>query len=366
MSHTLKVPLAKPRPDFDELLRVLRGEKQAQRVHFAELFVDGEIVSKVLSDFLGERPIPSPEHDFEGYWDQQIKFWLYMGYDYIRVSGGLSIPEVRHRVTGDTAALSRGERGWVEEGTGVIESWADYDTYPWHVMERMDFAAYEYVSRHLPDGMKMLVCPSSGVFEISSEYLLGFEGMSMMLYEDPTLVEAVFSRVGRCILDFYRNVVTLDNVAGIFQGDDLGFKTSTFLSPVHLRQLVLPWHKRYAALAHEQGQVYWFHSCGNLARVMDDFIDDAKIDAYNSFQDEIIPVCDFVDAYGRRVAALGGVDVDCLCRLKEDDLRDYVRRIIDHCAQKRWALGSGNSVPNYAPVRNYLVMLDEGLRWQAP
>ena len=366
MSHTLRVPLAKPKPDFDELLKVLRAEKRARRVHFAELFVDGEIVSKVLSDCLGERPIPSPEHDFEGYWDQQIKFWLFMGYDYIRVSGGLPIPEIKHRVTGDTAALSRGERGWVEEGIGVIESWDDYEAYPWHVMEKMDFAAYEYVSRRLPDGMKMLVCPSSGVFEISSEYLLGFEGMSMMLYEDPALVEAVFNRVGQCILDFYRNVITFDNVAGIFQGDDFGFKTSTFLSPAHLRQLVLPWHKRYAALAHEQGQVYWFHSCGNLARVMDDLIDDVRIDAYNSFQDEIIPVCDFMDTFGHRVAALGGVDVDCLCRLEEDDLRAYVRHIIDHCAQERWALGSGNSVPNYAPVRNYLAMLDEGLRWQAP
>lgn len=366
MPHTLGVPLDKPKPDFDELLKVLRGEKRARRVHFAELFVDGEIVSKVLSDFLGERPITSPEHDFEGYWDQQIRFWLHMGYDYIRVSGGLSIPEVRHRATGDTAALSRGERGWVEEGIGVIESWDDYEVYPWHIMEKMDFAAYEYVSRRLPDGMKMLVCPSSGVFEISSEYLLGFEGMSMMLHEDPALVEAVFNRVGQCILGFYRNVITLDNVAGIFQGDDLGFKTSTFLSPAHLRQLVLPWHKRYASLAHERDQVYWFHSCGNLARVMDDFIHDVKIDAYNSFQDEIIPVSDFVDTFGHRVAALGGVDVDRLCRLEEGDLRKYIRRIIDHCAQKRWALGSGNSVPNYAPVLNYLIMLDEGLRRQAP
>jgi uroporphyrinogen decarboxylase len=29
----------------------------------------------------------------------------------------------------------------------------------------------------------------------------------------------------------------------------------------------------------------------------------------------------------------------------------------------RYALGSGNSVTNYVPVENYLIMLDEGVRY---
>jgi uroporphyrinogen decarboxylase len=65
------------------------------------------------------------------------------------------------------------------------------------------------------------------------------------------------------------------------------------------------------------------------------------------------------------VAALGGVDVDKLCRLPEHELRAYVRDIIEHCLPGgRFALGSGNTVANYVPVQNYLAMIEEGLNWQ--
>jgi len=57
------------------------------------------------------------------------------------------------------------------------------------------------------------------------------------------------------------------------------------------------------------------------------------------------------------------VDLDKLTRLSPDALRRYVRTIIDECAPGgRFALGSGNSVPDYIPVENYLTMIDEALR----
>ena len=55
--------------------------------------------------------------------------------------------------------------------------------------------------------------------------------------------------------------------------------------------------------------------------------------------------------------------VDKLCRLEEDDLRKYVREILENCMPERYALGSGNSIANYVPVKNYLTMLDEGINW---
>ncbi|MCR4426736.1 MAG: hypothetical protein NUW23_11230 [Firmicutes bacterium] len=361
----LRVPFLRPKPDFEAFQEVILGSKEAERVHFVELFADPEIVRAVLRDVMGETPVPSPAEDFRGYWRQQIEFWYRMGYDYVRVSGGFEIPMACELTARDTASLSRGERSWVNEGVGPIASWADFEAYPWDKFRTLDYAAYEFVSRNFPDGMKMMVCPLSGVFEIASEHLLGFEGMSLLLYEDPDLVEAVFSRVGDTLLSFYRNLVTIHNVAGIFQGDDLGFKTSTFLSPVHLRRLVFPWHKRYAALAHERGQMYRFHCCGNLRGILQDLIDDVKIDALHSFQDEIMPVAEFQAACGQRVAALGGVDVDALCRMGEEELRGYVRGILSACMPRRYALGSGNTIANYVPVRNYLVMMDEGARWES-
>jgi len=371
----LKVPLKNPKPDFEEFKRVIKGEKPAKRVHFVELFPDSEVVSS-MADILEKKPggfslsalsTLESSQTKKNFLRQWINWWHKMGYDYTTIIGpgtsGLNFPS-KERKAKDTASLPRKERSWTEEGKGMINSWEDFEKYPWPNPDKIDYSLHEFMAKNLPQGMKMMICPSSGVFEISSEFLLGFEGMSYLLCDDPRLVEAVFNKVGKILYNFYKNIVELDKVGGFFQGDDMGFKTSTIVSPEVLRKLVLPWHKRFASLAHKYNKMYWLHCCGNVLTLMEDFIEDVKIDAFHSFQDAIIPVREFKKRYGDRIATLGGVDVDKFCRLDEKSLREYVRNILDECMPDRYALGSGNSIANYVPVKNYLIMLDEGLKWE--
>ena len=371
----LKVRSRNRKPDFEEFRKVIRGEKEAKRVHFVELFADTEVMNSV-TEVLGEKSVSFSFLSFltsgsletkKDFFKQWISWWHRMGYDYATIMGsvisGLDFL-TKTRKTKDTALLSRKNRTWVEEGKGIINSWKDFEEYPWPNPDKTDYSFYEFIAENLPEGMKMMICPCSGVFEISSESLLGFEGLSYLLYDNPDLVEAVFNKVGKIIYDFYKNIVGLDKVGGFFQGDDMGFKTSTIVSPKILRKLVLPWHKKFAALAHQHNKMYWLHSCGNVLALMEDFIEDVKIDAFHSFQDTIIPVGKFKKRYGDRITTLGGVDVDKLCGLDEKSLRKYVRGILDQCMPYRYALGSGSSIANYVPVKNYLIMLEEGLRWK--
>jgi len=210
--------------------------------------------------------------------------------------------------------------------------------------------------------MKLVV--GTTVFEMILERFLGYEDLFLLSVDNPPLVEAVFERWGQKVYDFYKEAVQYPEVGAIFHADDLGFKTATLMSPDFLRKNVFPWLKKYAALAHEQGKTFWYHCCGNVLGVMDDLIQDVGIDAFHSFQDVIIPISDFLSRYGSEIAALGGVDMDNLGRMEEDKLRRYVRRILDDCMPGRFALGSGNTVANYIPVRNYLAMLDEARRWR--
>ena len=156
----------------------------------------------------------------------------------------------------------------------------------------------------------------------------------------------------------------LPGLIAVFQGDDMGFRSGTLIRPDDLRKYTLPWHKRLAALAHDKVLLYFLHSCGNLAALMDELIDDIGIDAKHSYEDAIMPVTEMYDLYHDRMGLLGGVDLNVLTRATEEELRAYVRRILDHCAPGgRYALGSGNSIPSYIPMENYLAMLDEWLRW---
>ena len=69
-------------------------------------------------------------------------------------------------------------------------------------------------------------------------------------------------------------------------------------------------------------------------------------------------------AFGDRIAILGGIDIDFLCRSDEQQVRRRVRETLEVCIPGGgYALGTGNTVANYVPVSNYLAMLDEGRRF---
>jgi len=105
------------------------------------------------------------------------------------------------------------------------------------------------------------------------------------------------------------------------------------------------------------------NSCGNLQDVYEDLIEDCKIDAKHSFEDVIMPVAEFKRRYGDRITPLGGLDVDVICRSSADELRAYTRKHIEECfSDGYWALGTGNSLTDYMPVENYMIVLEEGLR----
>lgn len=139
----------------------------------------------------------------------------------------------------------------------------------------------------------------------------------------------------------------------------MGFKTSTLVSPQHLRDYILPWHRRSAELAHAHGKPYILHSCGNLKEIVAELVGDVGIDARHSFEDVIEPVDVFHAGWGDRCAALGGVDVDVRSRGTEAAVAQRTREILESCAPKGgYAAGSGDSVTNYVPVNNYLAMVE--------
>lgn len=369
-----KVPLEKPEPDNERFINVLMGKESTDRPPLIDYLPDDIILREVLEKLLGrkwiypyrveaviKKAVTEDKQVLATYWDNYIEFWYRMGYDYVRLEMGYDFP-LQLRITRDTAQLSAGDRAWREETKGVIENWEDFEKYPWPQPEDVDFFPFEYVSTHLPEGMKMIVSHAGGPFEWLS-WILSVQGLSILLYDEPELVEAVMNRIGELITRFYENVLDIPNICAVFPGDDMGFKTATMISPEHLHQYILPWHKRFAEMAHSRGMPYFLHSCGNVEAIMDSLIEEVKIDGKHSFEDAIMPAPVFQQKYGDRIATLGGVDMDYISRNAPDKVREYVRNLIDECTPRgRFAVGTGNSIANYIPLENYLTMLDEALK----
>jgi uroporphyrinogen decarboxylase len=97
---------------------------------------------------------------------------------------------------------------------------------------------------------------------------------------------------------------------------------------------------------------------------MEDLIEDVRIDAKHSFEDTILDVRAAKTLWGDRIALLGGIDMDFLCRAEDDAIRERVRDTLKVCMPGGgYCLGTGNTVANYVPLDNYLAMLDEGRRF---
>jgi uroporphyrinogen decarboxylase len=371
-------PLKNPSPDFENFTKVIMGQKASPKVHFAELEIDAEIQRVIIEDFMEEKWVPPALSPFgapgnseneEAGWKQNINFYYRMGYDFLpdlepilRLQAFYTVS----RITDDTAIIPKNKRIWAEEGEGMIRTWEDFDKFPWKKIEKIKLdleSYYNYLGNNLPEGMKVLVCQS--LHEQVLEFILGYEGLFYLLYDQPDLVKEVFNRLGTIVYDIYRSVIPFKAVGGIFHGDDLGYKTSTLLSPEVLREIVFPWFKKYSSLAHEYGKIYMYHCCGYKHEIMEDLIEEVKIDALHSFEDVCCPIIEYKKRYGSRIAVLGGVDMDKLCRLDEEDLRRYIKNILEECLPGgRFALGAGNTIANYVPIKNYLIMLEEGLKWK--
>ena len=347
--------LPKPEPNVEQFQQVLRRQP-CNRVPLVEL----AIAEETLTALHGSPLIPLSRQDgpqrFREAIRQRIQLWHALGYDYYRVRAQIPF-QVETFAARDTAKSAPGERRWANEHEGVIKSLADFEAYPWPAPADIGFSAAEAAQGELPDGMGMMGF-SGGVLEWSSN-LLGLEGMMLLLYDDPDLVRAVVNQVGQTIFDAFRVFCEMDKVFALWLGDDMGFKTATLLQPQHLRNYILPWHKRCAELAHRTGRLFLLHSCGHVEAIMPDLIEDVRIDAKHSFEDVIVPVEQFKQRWGKRVAVLGGVDVDLLSRGTEDDVRRRTNQILAACAPGGgYACGSGNSITNYMPTENYLAMIE--------
>lgn len=328
-------------------------EGEPDRIPFYEHLVDREIMKAVMEK-LGSDGLDDT--------DLVIGFWKSLGYDYVPVGINWPFQRTNYLLGEDTAWIPRERRSWVDQKHGTIETWEDYESYDWPEGEVDYTRTIREMAPKIPDGMKIVVHAAGGVLE-NTMWLMGARHFIRALYSDPKLVGSIFDNVGSALLEAFSQAADEEGVGAMCMGDDMGLRTGTMIPPKKMMQYVFPWHKKICAAAHARDLPFILHACGNLADVMNDLINYVEIDAKHSFEDAIMPVSRIKSIWGDRVTILGGVDVDVLSRRDVPYVLDYVRSVMEDCLPGgNWALGSGNSIPNYVKVDNYMAMLEEGRR----
>ncbi len=334
--------------DFDGWMSNLRREGTPKRVFYYEHGVDESIQQQLDERYGISKGLDKENKSYPH--QRRMLMHRFLGQELFRI-----FPD------GARITVPTRQGQWVEEQQGVIATREDFEKFDWPDPKDMDLTIMDYYEKKLPADMRVFVVLNQ--WEVVRD-LMGFETFCYKLFDDRELIEDMLKKTGEFNLAVAKALCGYNCLGAVYLTEDLGFKTSTMIKADDIRDLIIPWHKKLAELVHNNKKLLLFHSCGQMYDVMDDYINDVKIDAKHSFEDVIKPVTEVKAEYGSLVTLLGGVDVDCLARADEKSIRAKTREILDICLPgSGYFLGSGNWVTEYIPVDNYLVMLDEARRY---
>lgn len=336
-------------PDYRNIYSAAINEN-SDRIPMYEHLISEEIMEKIMDTKFSSLK-KGDKTDRREHIKIYIKFYRSMGYDTV------SFERLITDAMPESGALYKNK-------DGAIKTRKDFESYPWEEIEKRFFKKnkyfFQYLSEEMPEGMKAIGGPGNGVFECVQD-LVGFEKLCYIRGENPKLYADLFMKMGQIIYKIWRKFLKYygDCYVVCRFGDDLGFKTSTLLPPEDIKKHIIPLYSRIVKLNHKYNKPFLLHSCGNIFNIMDILIEKANIDAKHSNEDIIAPFSEWVERYGDRLGNFGGIDTKILYDSKKEEIIEYVKKIMKLAQKyKGVAVGSGNSIPDYIPVENYLIMIE--------
>lgn len=330
-------------PDFNQLLKVLKREKPDRPTLF-EFFLNGPLYAELT----GYNPVQEGiKHIEHAKWIMNA--FRAAGYDYFTLQAPFEFyfPVKSHE---HLKSISL-------NASVMITDRDSFHAYQWPEVERFDFSYLDALNESMIQGMKAIAYSPSGVLENATS-ILGYDNMCYLLADDPQLLEDVFDKVGDILLRYYEKVMPHPCIGAAIVNDDWGFNTQTMLKAEDMRRLVVPWHKKFVEVIHQNGKPAIMHSCGKLEQVMDDIIDVIGFDAKHSYEDNILPVEEAYERYGQRIAVLGGLDLNYVCTESQENVFARAKAMLERAnVRGGYALGTGNSVPEYVPNKSYYAMI---------
>lgn len=334
--------------DFSRLKTAI-NHQEPDRVPLVETVVD----YSMQSEFLGKEV---SSHDLE----TRMEFWQKAGYDYIPLTLGIM---QAGKLTSDSSIIQglgiteEFKKNDSIEELSIIKTEKDFQKVDWEKISEIDYSEFENIKEYLPTAMKVIAV--SGKIFTLPWMLMGFEDFCESLYTAPKLVEKLIRKVSEIQISAIKNVIKLDQVGAIWLADDLAFGSGLIVSPKHLKEYIYPVYKEIVSICHHEDKLAFFHSDGQVEPIIEDIIE-IGFDAIHPIDPnaEGLDIKDIKDRYGKDIAIFGNVDVQLLAEGSVEEVQASVHYLLKNIAPGGgYCLSSGNSVPGWAKLENYKMML---------
>ncbi len=290
--------------------------------------------------------------------NDEIAFMRSLGYDFIKVQPGIKIDTARSVAKNANVAA---DRSWSSEHDGVVTDWGSFEKYQWVEPKDLNYKRLEEAGKLIPDDMGII--GQYGDIYTTVWEMMGFENFSMMMYEDPELIKAMFDKIGGLIMSMFETMADMDFVKVLWYSDDIAYSSGLMVSPDFIREHLFPYLKRIGELAKKRNIPFIYHSDGVLYDVMPDLIDDIGVTSLHPVEPISMDMSELKDRVGNQLCLCGGIDVDQLCRATPDEIRELTRKFIDIAKGRGgWCAGSSNSIPEYVKPENYMAMIETVLK----
>jgi uroporphyrinogen decarboxylase len=199
-----------------------------------------------------------------------------------------------------------------------------------------------------------------------SQYLRGFEEWYMDFVLDSKRLEALFDAVMEVTLAISRRqLLEVGNEVDIVLcSDDLGTQQSLQMSYDHYSRFIRPRHAKYFRQIHDLSPAkLFFHSCGSLAKILDDLVD-TGVEILNPVQPRAAgmdPV-ELKKKYRGRLALWGGTDSQgILPRGSVGDVKRMVEDLVEKVGEGGgFVLAACHNIQPDVPVENILALFEHG------
>jgi hypothetical protein len=186
----------------------------------------------------------------------------------------------------------------------------------------------------------------------------GFEGISMLCYDDPELVGEMVTHMAdlNCaVIKRAASEIKIDYAAG---WEDMAFNNGPIISPKMIRKWLTPNYKRISDILRANGCDIIYTDCdGNINDMLDPWLEGG---VNGIFPVDVVGGSEPITIrkkYGDKIVMLGGVDKHALIAGK-DAIKAYIKKIKPYVLEGGWIPHVDHRCPPDVTFENYLYYLD--------
>ena len=203
----------------------------------------------------------------------------------------------------------------------------------------------------------VLACFSSPLFQ-RAWFLRGMANWLEDLALNEDFVNALLDKLMNFSMGITREVARR-GADGIFFYDDYAQQSGLLFSPDMFRKYFAPRLSKIFAVANQAGLDVFFHSCGNVAPILED-IRSAGAQVFNPLQPEVMNVGQIAARFAGRLAFYGGISTQKTLPFgKPEDIRREVKAMISLFGnQGGYILAGAHAIQADVPIENALALIE--------